>query len=320
MSKRSANKPELDVAVTADDLPAMAAYRLDLDNRKLSPHTLQAYRRDLSMFAQLLIQQSHLDDATVLSLEHLQGLKRMQVRAMAAALHRRGQGGRSIARWLTAVRGYFAWLQRHGKLNDNPAVGVRAPKSPRKLPSTMAVDDVSALMDLPADEPLAIRDKAMLELFYSSGLRLAELAAVHWTELDLHNALVTVTGKGNRQRLLPVGRLALQALSDWQQCQRQYAADPEAVFTSLKGVPLSHRAIQYRLRYWSTRLALPAPVHPHKLRHSFASHLLESSSALRSVQELLGHANISTTQIYTHLDYQHLAKVYDAAHPRAKSK
>ena len=173
------------------------------------------------------------------------------------------------------------------------------------------------LLDLPADEPLAIRDKAMLELFYSSGLR---LAALDWQDINLSDGLVTVTGKGNRQRVLPVGTHARQALQNWQKLHIAFCADSLqfAVFISQRGNRLTHRAIQQRLRYWSVRLGMAKHVHPHKLRHSFASHLLESSGALRAVQELLGHANISTTQIYTHLDFQHLAKVYDQAHPRAK--
>ncbi len=322
MSKAIVSAPEKLGQNQPVDLPLLHDYFQDLANRRLSPHTLLAYRRDLSMFRRLLPQQLALAEAAGhhLTLADLNQLCRMHVRAMAATLHRRGQGGRSIARWLTAVRSYFNWLQRHGWVKDNPVVGVRAPKSPRKLPATLAVDEVSALMELPADEPLAVRDKAMLELFYSSGLRLAELAALQWPALDFDNGLVAVTGKGNRQRIVPVGRLALQALQAWQSLQQQRGGADRAMFTSLRGQALSHRAIQYRLRYWSRRLGLASTVHPHKLRHSFASHLLESSGALRSVQELLGHANISTTQIYTHLDYQHLAKVYDAAHPRAKRK
>jgi len=317
-----ANEPDHSAADRSSCVPLLREYFQDLGNRQLSPHTIQAYRRDLAKFAYLLPQQLPLQSGQQhdIGIAHLVQIKRTHVRAMAAALHRRGLGGRSIARWLTAVRSYFRWLQRHGHVQDNPAAGVRAPKAPRKLPATLGVDDVHRLMDLPADEPLAVRDRAMLELFYSSGLRLAELAALHWSALDFLNGLVTVTGKGNRQRILPVGRMALQALRDWQSLQHRLCGACTAVFTGRKGLPLTHRAIQYRLRYWSRRLGLNAPLHPHKLRHSFASHLLESSGALRSVQELLGHANIGTTQIYTHLDYQHLAKVYDAAHPRAKLK
>jgi integrase/recombinase XerC len=322
MSKATASEPETTARSKLAGLPLQREYFQDLANRRLSPHTLQAYRRDLTAFMQLLPQQLQLpaEKPDTISMSQLAQLNRMHVRAMAAALHRRGLGGRSIARWLTAVRSYCKWLQQHKQLTDNPAAGVRAPKSPRKLPATLGVDDVNLLMDLPSDEPLAVRDKAMLELFYSSGLRLAELSALQWTALDFQNGLVTVTGKGNRQRILPVGRMALQALQQWQSLQRSRVSDCAVMFTGLNGRPLSHRAIQYRLRYWSRRLGLDSTLHPHKLRHSFASHLLESSGALRSVQELLGHANISTTQIYTHLDYQHLAKVYDAAHPRAKRK
>jgi len=319
MSKTTASEPDKSPPDSAVDLPLLRQYFQDLANRRLSAHTIKAYCRDLSLFASMLPQQLGLPSATVkIDLQQLNDLQRTHVRAMAASLHRRGLGGRSIARWLTALRSYCNWLQRHQQLPENPASGVRAPRSPRKLPATLGVDDVNRLMDLPVDKPLAVRDKAMLELFYSSGLRLAELAALSWPELDDANGLVNVTGKGNRERIVPVGRMALQALHDWQHLQQTRCGACDVMFTSLRGQRLTHRAIQYRLRYWSRRLELDTPVHPHKLRHSFASHLLESSGALRSVQELLGHANISTTQIYTHLDYQHLAKVYDGAHPRAK--
>lgn len=278
-------------------------------NRRLSPLTIEGYQRDLRR----LFDMAEAEDADPIHLNH------HQLRAMAARLHRQGLGGRSVARWLAGIRGWYRYLQKHQLISENPAAGLRPPKSPRKLPATLEVDDVGILLDLPDDEPLAIRDKAMLELFYSSGLRLAELAALDWPHLDLQQQLVRVIGKGNKERVLPVGRFALQALQNWRETRQQFpSGEQPAVFVSRQGRRLTHRAIQLRLAYWSKRLGLGQHVHPHKLRHSFASHLLESSGALRAVQELLGHANISTTQIYTHLDFQHLAKVYDKAHPRAK--
>ncbi len=280
-------------------------------NRRLSPLTVNGYQRDLERLFVMAEDDGHPDP---IELDH------HSLRAMAARLHRQGLGGRSVARWLAGVRGWYRYLQKHQVIAENPALGIKPPKSPRKLPATLEVDDIGLLLDLPDDEPLAIRDKAMLELFYSSGLRLAELAALDWQNLDLAQKRVRVLGKGGKERVLPVGRFAIQALENWRDVRRQSNSAEPAIFTSRQGRRLSHRAIQQRLAYWSKRLGLGQHVHPHKLRHSFASHLLESSGALRAVQELLGHANISTTQIYTHLDFQHLAKVYDKAHPRAKKQ
>ncbi len=198
---------------------------------------------------------------------------------------------------------------------------VRAPRHPPKLPATLDVDDVSRLLDIPADTPLAIRDKAMLELFYSSGLRLSELASLKWDQLDLSSGIVRITGKGNKTRLVPIGRMAIQALRQWRKVSGNFADwDETGVFLSRSGKVLSTRSIQLRLVHWARHQGIDQHVYPHMLRHSFASHLLESSGDLRAVQELLGHADISTTQIYTHLDFQHLANVYDKAHPRAKKK
>ena len=290
--------------------------------RHLSSHTISSYRRDLERLLDLLWETD--SDQSMIDLDKLRQIDPNLIRSIAAKMHRQGLGGRSIARWLSAVRGWSSYLREKGLINIDPTEGVKAPKSPRKLPSTLEVDDIEMLMDLPADEPLAVRDKAILELFYSSGLRLAELAGLDWPDINLESGLVRVVGKGSRERILPVGRFAKQAIQDWQALYPDFfinKADLEAskaVFISQRGGRLSHRSIQYRLRHWSVRLGLNKPLHPHKLRHSFASHLLESSGALRSVQELLGHANLSTTQIYTHLDFQHLAKVYDQAHPRAK--
>jgi integrase/recombinase XerC len=230
-------------------------------------------------------------------------------------------GGKSLQRLLSAIRSFFRWLLREGFARQNPATAVRAPKSPRHLPATVDADTIGQLLDIPCDTPLAIRDKAIMELFYSSGLRLSELASLRWEQVDLASGMVTVTGKGNRSRMVPVGRIASAALREWQKVRVKFVSfeDPH-VFVSQRGNPIATRTIQSRIRYWAKHQGMPQNIYPHLLRHSFASHMLESSGDLRAVQELLGHADISTTQIYTHLDFQHLAKVYDKAHPRAKKK
>jgi integrase/recombinase XerC len=241
------------------------------------------------------------------------------VRAFAAAEHRRGLNPRSIQRRLSALRRFFKFIRSRGKRKDDPSQGVRAPKVRRRLPEALDVDQVLALLEIPEDGDLSIRDRAMLELFYGGGLRLSELAGLSWSHVDLSDGMVRVLGKGRKERLVPIGRQAAEALKRWRSVHRNLTGGlPPEVFTGLKGKPLTTRAIQKRVAYWSQRQGLDQRVHPHQLRHSFASHILESSGDLRAVQELLGHANLSTTQIYTHLDFQHLAKVYDQAHPRAK--
>jgi integrase/recombinase XerC len=280
--------------------------------RGLSPLTIKAYGRDLALFCQGMAQRS-VQQASRVS-EH-------DVRAFIAAMHRKGQGGKTLQRLLSAIRSFYAWLLREGLAKANPATGVRAPKSGRKLPETLDADAVSSLLDFPADSTIAKRDKAILELFYSSGLRLAELVGLRWDQFDLNGGMLTVTGKGNKTRMVPVGGKALAALLAWRKARVEFAGtDLEQVFVSRNGLPLSSRAVQGRIKYWARRQGLPQNVYPHLLRHSFASHLLESSGDLRAVQELLGHSDISTTQIYTHLDFQHLARVYDQAHPRAKRR
>jgi len=253
-------------------------------------------------------------------------LTEADIRAYAASEHRRGLNPRSIQRCLSALRRLFKYLRREHIMQHDPGHGVRAPKVRRRLPRPLDIDQVLALMNIPEENELATRDRAMLELFYASGLRVSELAGLIWARLDLTEGMVRVLGKGKRERLVPVGRHALAALGRWRTIHRTLV-NPELtdkeqarVFTSLTGKPLGVRAIQKRVAYWSERQGLDQSVHPHQLRHSFASHILESSGDLRAVQELLGHANLSTTQIYTHLDFQHLAKVYDETHPRAKKK
>lgn len=280
--------------------------------RGLSPRTRSAYQRDLALFSEELKR---------LEIEDPGKVDEHQVRQLVARLHRRGLGPRSLQRLLSALRSFYRWMMREGFAEHNPATAVKAPKSPAKLPATLDSDAVTRLLDIKADSPLAIRDKAIMELFYSSGLRLSELASLRWDQIDPTSGLITVTGKGNKTRVVPVGSYAAKALTAWRKARGNFAGfDEPHIFVSNRGSPISTRTIQSRIRYWAKKQGLPQQVYPHLLRHSFASHMLESSGDLRAVQELLGHADISTTQVYTHLDFQHLAKVYDKAHPRAKKK
>jgi len=272
----------------------------------LGKATQDAYRRDLAQLS-LWCQKNQIQD--------LDALDGASLRAFAAAEHRRGLSPRSIQRRLSGCRRFFKTLRQMDLLQSDPTQGIKAPRVARKLPESLDIDQVMALLDIPQDTDLGIRDRAMLELFYASGLRVSELVALRWTELDGAEGLVRVLGKGNKERLVPVGRHALAALKRWRALQ---APGTEHIFTNPKGRHLSVRALQKRVAHWSKHQGLNQRVHPHQLRHSFASHILQSSGDLRAVQELLGHANLSTTQIYTHLDYQHLAKVYDQTHPRAK--
>jgi integrase/recombinase XerC len=277
--------------------------------RQTSPHTLDAYRRDLA---------SLLEWCGANDLADVTALHATQLRAFVAAEHRRGLSPKSLQRRMSACRSFFAWLLRHGRIAANPAAQIRAPKAPRKLPQVLDADEATALVEVPVDAPLGRRDRALLELFYSSGLRLSELCGLRWRDLDLDDGLVNVLGKGRRERSVPLGSHARAALGEWRRETGAGADDP--VFPGRGGGPITPRAVQLRVATLAQRQGLFKRVHPHLLRHSFASHILESSGDLRGVQELLGHADIATTQIYTHLDFQHLAKVYDAAHPRAKRK
>ena len=280
--------------------------------RRLSPHTLSNYARDLRRFSEFLTQEQidnwHNVDDTV-------------VRRFAAQRHRQQLAARSSARELSALRSFFNYLISEQILSFNPAKHVQAPRAKQALPRTLDADQVQQLVEITATEPLAVRDRAILELFYSSGLRLSELVSLNLADIDLRQAALTVTGKGSKTRRLPIGRKAVEALHAWLKIHGSYdRQDSEALFLSERGTRLSTRSVQQRLRHWAQRQGLTSHVHPHMLRHSFASHLLESSGDLRAVQELLGHSDISTTQVYTHLDFQHLAKVYDQAHPRASKK
>lgn len=278
--------------------------------RRISPHTLTAYRRDLALLA------------AGAGAKPLAELKSHELRRSAMRLHGAGLAPRSVARTLSAWRAYYRWLARHGQLAADPCAGLRAPKRPRLLPKALGVEQAAALLDAPGEDLLGVRDRAMFELFYSSGLRLSELASLNLIGgLDLAAGEVTVTGKRGKTRVVPVGAKAGAALAEWIEQRAALAASGEpALFVSRRGGRLGTRAIEQRLARWAKHSGLGMHIHPHMLRHSFASHVLQSSGDLRAVQEMLGHASIATTQIYTHLDFQHLAKVYDAAHPRARKK
>lgn len=281
------------------------------EQRRLSPLTVANYRRDLEKLLAAAGDQP------------LDSLLVHHVRRFVARFHGEGLSGRSLARTLSAWRGFFAWLGERGLVRANPCEGIRAPKSPRLLPKALSVDEAAQLMQ-PAessDEPLEARDAAIFELIYSSGLRLAELVGLDRDALDsiLHEGEVRVLGKRAKLRLVPVGTQARKALAAWAQVREQLAApDEPALFVNQRGRRISPRTVQLRLAQRAIRLGLPGHVHPHMLRHSFASHVLQSSGDLRAVQEMLGHASIASTQVYTHLDFQHLASVYDKAHPRSR--
>ena len=277
--------------------------------RAPSPHTLSAYRRDSGKLL------AWLDERDIQSFGELTPDR---MRAFVAAEHRRGLSPTSLQRLLSTCRNLFRYLVREGVLEHDPAAAVRGPKTRRKLPQVLDTDDATRLVETPVEGPRGLRDRAMLELFYSSGLRLAELVGLNWRDLELDSGLVRVLGKGGKTRIIPVGRHAIRALED---LRESLDADPEsAVFRGRNGQRVHPRTVQARMRKLALQRGIAQRIHPHLLRHSCASHLLESSGELRAVQDLLGHADIATTQIYTHLDFQHLAKVYDAAHPRARRK
>lgn len=279
--------------------------------KRCSAHTVANYRRDLAALVDYCERAGH---------DRWRDLTTHDIRAFAAACHRRGLSPRSIQRRLSAVRSFFRYLIREKVLKRNPAADVSAPKAGKRLPGTLDADQMARLLELPGDEPLTIRDRAMLELLYSSGLRLAELVALDLHDVDASDATVTVTGKGARTRIVPVGRRALEALAEWRRTRVRMAGQEEhALFVSRRGTRLAPRSVQERIVHWAKRQGMDRSVYPHLFRHSFASHLLESSGDLRAVQELLGHADVSTTQIYTHLDFQHLAQIYDRTHPRARN-
>jgi len=296
----------------------MSAFDLAIDDyledlrvaRRCSPHTVSNYARDLKAIARSAINRE------IKSWQDIQG---GDVRSIIAEQHREGIAGRSLARRLSALRGLYNFLIKLGRCEVNPASDILAPKDKKALPATLDPDEVSRLLSQNLNDPMICRDLAMFELMYSSGLRLAELVGLNLADLDLSVGQVRVTGKGGKVRDLPVGKPAVEAINKWLSYRRMTpGADDKAVFLSSRGKRIAPRTVQMRLKKLAESQGLNRDCYPHMLRHSFASHLLESSGDLRAVQELLGHADISTTQVYTHLDFQHLAKVYDESHPRAK--
>lgn len=302
-------------AVPASLAEPLAAFLRHIEvERRLSPLTCENYARDLERFAVWCVAQK---------LAQWPQLKAAHIRQFVAYLHRHGLGGRSIQRLLSATRTFYEFLLRENLATDNPALGIRAPKSPKKLPATLDPDALSQLLDgAPTDDDpwLAARDRALFELIYSAGLRLAETVSLDLDAIDLRAGEVIVIGKGRKTRQVPVGSKAIVAIGDWLPLRATAAGDSRALFIDRKGERIKPRAVQDRLARAGRVKGVPVRLHPHLLRHSFATHLLESSGDLRAVQELLGHADIATTQIYTHLDFQHLAQVYDQAHPRAKKR
>ena len=279
------------------------------NERRLSRHTILNYERDISALLAL---------AAEVPLAKLQN---HHIRRFVSQSHARGLDGRSLARMLSAWRGFYRYLARDHGYTHNPCLGLRAPKSKKILPQVLSPDEAGRLMDIPGGDALATRDKAIFELFYSSGLRLSELTSLAPADINFSDATVRVTGKGSKTRVIPVGGHALRAVQTWLEARAPLVkAGGDALFVNRNGMRLTPRGVQYRIKRWALQLGLNSNVHPHVLRHSFASHVLQSSGDLRAVQEMLGHASISTTQIYTHLEFQYLAKVYDAAHPRAKKK
>ncbi len=280
--------------------------------RHYSPHTLDNYLRDLGKLKEYCEAQG---------IHHWHALTANDLRHFAATQHRKGLGGRSIQRLLSSARSFYHFLMREGLAKDNPAVGISAPKTGKRLPKALDADQMKQLLDPTDNDWCGVRDKAIAELFYACGLRLAELVGLDLQDLDLNAAQLRATGKGRKQRQLPIGRHAMEALRHWLGIRNQHAApDETALFISQRGRRISPRNVQLRLKQLSMLRGQSDGLHPHMLRHSFASHLLESSGDLRAVQELLGHADIATTQVYTHLNFQHLAEIYDQAHPRAKRK
>ena len=282
--------------------------------RGLSALTRKNYARDIALLESLIVQGG-------LDVDSLATLKSAQIRRFISTLNSRGLSGKSIARALSAWRGFYAYLIHHKGFTQNPVMGLRAPKTAKALPQALSVDQAVKFVEIAGDGVLEQRDHAILELFYSSGLRLAELVNLDLDMLDFAEGTVTVTGKGNKTRIVPIGSHAINAIQIWLRqrvliaIEEQYA---KALFVTQQGRRITPRAVQYRMKGWAIKQGVNSNIHPHILRHSFASHVLQSSQDLRAVQEMLGHANISSTQIYTHLDFQHLATIYDKAHPRAK--
>ncbi|MBA8887762.1 integrase/recombinase XerC [Dokdonella fugitiva] len=300
------------VAASGTDLGAAVDRFLHYlrDERRYSASTVEHYAHAIAQLAE------HAEER---GLSRWRDLKPDQAQAVLAERHRRRGYSPSTLRGIaSAWRSFFRWLAREGEVAINPATGLRSPKVKRKLPEVLDTDEMTALVELPGDDPDSVRDRALLELLYSSGLRVAELCDVRWRDLDAGDGSLRVTGKGNKTRIVPVGAKALAALVALREQDR--CGDDDPLVRGRRGAPLTPNGVRARLKKRAQEQGVWKRVYPHLLRHSCASHLLESSGDLRAVQELLGHADIGTTQIYTHLDFQHLAKVYDAAHPRARRK
>jgi integrase/recombinase XerC len=277
--------------------------------RRLATHTLSAYGRDGRLLHSLAGDRA------------LGSITSHDIRRFVATLHGKGQSPRSLARILSSWRGFFAWLTRQREVASNPCIGVRPPKAAKRLPEVLSPDDAVRLVSFEDDSDMGTRDRALFELAYSCGLRVSELTGLDCGMLDAKTGEVRVTGKGSKTRIVPVGAHALEAIAAWLPVRVRLAKPAEtALFVGRAGRRVTPREVQRRIKRWAALAGLDVDVHPHMLRHSFASHVLQSSGDLRAVQEMLGHASIASTQVYTHLDFQHLAKVYDAAHPRAKRR
>ena len=295
-----------------DNFELIEEYRKFISfEKRLSPSSVKSYLRDINELFKL-DKNKGLGSYTI-----------EDIRKNIATLHSKGLSGKSLSRVISSWRGLFNFLIHKYKFKINPTLGIKAPKIKKLLPQTLSVDQTVKLVDIKDDSFLGLRDHAILELFYSSGLRLSELVNLNKNDINFDDGTITVIGKGNKERVVPVGSFATKAIKKWLKIRKNISgltSETEILFLSQNAKKLTSRAIQYRLKFWAIKQGIPENIHPHLLRHSFASHLLQSSQDLRAVQELLGHANISTTQIYTHLDFQHLSKIYDKAHPRAKKK
>ncbi|MDH2997073.1 tyrosine recombinase XerC [Pasteurellaceae bacterium LFhippo2] len=279
--------------------------------KQASPHTLSNYQRQLKAVTEMLTQ------AGVVS---WQDIDASTVRWILSQSHKQGLSAKSIGLRLVALRQFLDFLVKQGKLTVNPTIGIKSPKASKHLPKNIDAEQVAQLLNIESNQPLDLRDIAMMELMYSSGLRLSELQGLDLGDMDLNSCEVKILGKGNKERIVPIGSKALQAMHNWLAVRTEFKPQDNAVFLNQRGGRLSHRSIQLAMKKWGQKQQLETHLHPHKLRHSFATHMLEASADLRAVQELLGHSSLSTTQIYTHLDFQHLAKIYDSAHPRARRK
>ncbi|KGQ71341.1 site-specific tyrosine recombinase XerC [Chelonobacter oris] len=298
-------------AETALSQPLQGYWNFLRIERRLSEHTLTNYRHQLAQIIMILQAQE---------IENWRQVDASVVRYILAVSRQQGLNAKSLALRLSGLRGFLNYLLGQGVIDVNPATAVSAPKQAKRLPKNIEAEQVGQLLDSQSKEPIDLRDLAMMELMYSAGLRLNELQQLNVQDLQSRTRELRVIGKGNKERILPYGRFAAQAVQKWLSVRILFNPEDDALFVSQRGKRISHRAIQKRMEVWGQRQGLPTHLNPHKLRHSFATHMLESSSDLRAVQELLGHSNLSTTQIYTHLDFKHLADVYDAAHPRAKRK